>query len=389
MLNLQAQLLAALNCAGDAIEITDAEGRLLYVNKAFESQTGYLRQEALGKTPGELLRSGYHSDLHYESIWSTISQGRLWGGELYRRRKDSTIAHMEVRVSPFLDGAGEVTHYIAVSRDISVRKAAEEERAHFEQQIQHSHRLESIGRLAGVAHDFNNILTGIMGYVELMMGDLESVDREDLEEILRAARRGSELTRQLLAFGRKQTISPKHINANDSLVMSQRILGEDIALKIERDTSLWNILADPGQLEQILIPRAVNSEVELSAQRGHETVLIVEDEEMIRRLMRRLLEDRGYTVLSASDAQSAIELFEALADEVHLGIFDIVMPGMDGHELSLKLAVVAPDLKVLFMSGDTPEAIAGRGVNKAESNFISKPFTTGDLLEKVRAILDA
>jgi len=405
--------------------------------------------------------------------------------------------------SPILNEAGEITAVIEMVEDIT-------ERLSLESQFRQAQKMESVGRLAGgVAHDYNNMLSVILGYAELA---LEKVKRsepvhDDLQEIFKAAKRSSEVTRQLLGFARKQAIEPRVIDLNENiegmLKMLRRLLGEDIRLVFRPGEGLKPIRMDPSQLDQILANLCVNARDAIADvgkiiietdmvtfdktycddhagfspgdfvllavsddgcgmdretrekgfepffttkgigngtglglstvygivkqnegfinvysepgvgttfkiylqfreggavenrkvrpakhPKGHgETILVVEDEIAILNMVRIMLEWLGYTVLTAGAPDEAIRLAEAHAGEIHLLLTDVVMPEMNGRELAERLMVIKPDLKLLFMSGYTADAISYRGVLDEEMCFIKKPFSRSDLAEKVRVAL--
>ncbi|MDD9305270.1 MAG: response regulator [Desulfobacter sp.] len=379
-------------------------------------------------------------------------------------------------------------------------------------QLQQAQKMESIGRLAGgVAHDYNNISSIIIGYFELALEQVSQEDplHKDLLEILTAANRSTKITRQLLAFARKQTVDPKVLDLNDTigglLKMFRRLIGEDIDLVWQPGKEVWPVKIDPTQIDQIIanvginardaiadvgkitietkniyfdanycadhagfVPgeylllavsdngsgiepdimdnifepffttkglgkgtglglstvygivkqnngfinvysepdkgttvriflprhdgRAVkafsdeNKDIPLS--RG-ETVLMVEDDGSILKLGKRMLRELGYVVLSASSPLEAVALAEKEAGHLNLLITDVVMPEMNGRELSEKLKSLWPDLKILFMSGYTADVIAHRGVLDHGVFFISKPFSKKEMAVKVREVLDS
>ena len=429
------------------------------------------------------------------------------------RKKSGEIAEwVEIRSFPLLDPAtGKVGGVIEYIRDISQQKQAEEALRLSEANLRQSQKMEAVGRLAGgVAHDFNNILTAIIGYSELLQGKFELVDprRDDLEEIRRAAERASSLTRQLLAFSRKQIFAPKVINLNNLILnldkMLRRLLSEDIKLNTIPVENLGEVMADPGQIEQVILNLAVNardamprggvitietqnvfldaayaqkyvevqpgdyvmlavsdtgsgldeasrarifepffttkklgqgtglglstvhgiikqsgghitvySEVGQGAtfkvylprlhqpvqaeavapacytlDRGTETILLVEDEDMVRQVARRILEMHGYTVLEAASGPDALLVSQKAPGSIHLMLTDVVMPGMSGGETAERLQAQRPELKVLFMSGHTENSIVHHGVLDPGVAFIQKPFRSERLVHQVRQMLD-
>lgn len=386
------------------------------------------------------------------------------------------------------------------------------QRADFiEEQLRQSQKMEAVGRLAGgVAHDFNNILTAILIYSDLLLGALDERDplRKQVEEIQKAGNRAASLTRQLLAFSRKQILQPKVINLNDIVRdmkdMMERLIGEDIELTAVLDRHLSDVKADPGQIEQVIMNLVINArdampqgghiviettdifpgqdndsphsaslpsgdyvclsirdtgcgmdsetasrifepffttkgegkgtglglstaygiisqsggsiEVEseigkgtafsiylpaLAKERSKKeeparsvpapsspgTILLVEDEDMVRTLLYTILKAEGYTVLEAGSGPEAIELSEHYGAPIQLMVTDVVMPQMSGRELVERLSHSRPDLKVLYISGHTDDAIFKHGVMTEEMNFLQKPFLPEELIRKVREML--
>jgi two-component system cell cycle sensor histidine kinase/response regulator CckA len=252
------RLLSAIEQAGEAIVITDSEGAIQYVNPAFERVTGYTRKEANGKNP-RILKSGKQDDLFYRNLWATISSGNTFQGRMVNKRKDRTLFTEDATITPVRDASGRIVSYVAVKHDIT-------DQLRLTEQLQQAQKMESVGRLAGgVAHDYNNMLSVILGFTELAMDKLDPSERvyADLKEILRAAKRSAEITRQLLAFARKQTTEPKVLDLNQvvetMLKMLRRLIGEDIDLSWRPGNQLWPIKIDPSQLEQVMANLCVNA----------------------------------------------------------------------------------------------------------------------------------
>jgi len=251
---------AALNSSANGVVITDREGVIQWVNPAFCRVTGYSLEEAVGRTPGVLLKSGTHDEAFYRNMWDTIRDGRVWAGELTNRRKDGTLHTEEQTITPVLDAAGAITHFVGVKRDLT-------EQRRLEQQFLQAQKMEVIGRLAGgVAHDFNNLLTIINGTCELALMELPIGHplRAEFEEIQGAGDRAARLTRQLLAFSRRQMLSPAVVDvaaqALHSAKMLRRLIGEDIALSIKAGPAgPQTVFVDPSQLEQVMLNLAVNA----------------------------------------------------------------------------------------------------------------------------------
>ncbi len=423
---------------------------------------------------------------------------------------DGTVGYISVRFFIVKNKQGQTINLYGVNQDITERKRAEKEKEKLEGQLRQAQKMEAVGRLAGgVAHDFNNILTGINGYSEMIIEGLPADDplRPNMEVILSSGRRAAGLTAQLLAFSRKQVITPKVIAPNDILLDSQkmlrRIIGEDIDFIFTPGKRLWRINADPTQLDQVLMNLAVNArdampnggKLTVETQNvtlddeyckshpgfipgdyvmlavtdtghgmnaetlenifepfystkevgkgtglglamvygvmkqnngfinvdsepgagttfkiyypahkeraentgkskltdmptGTETVLLVEDEEIVRNLSKTVLERQGYTVIVAPDGKKAHLEYTQYSGEIDLLLADVVMPKMNGRELYKKLLDLKPGLKALFMSGYTEDAIAHHGVLDKGTHFLQKPFTIQALAKAVRRALD-
>lgn len=254
----QAQLSMAINQSGDAIVITDKKGIILYVNPAFEKITGYSRNEAIGQN-SNMLKSGKHDSAFYKMIWDCLADGKTWKGELINKKKDGTYVIEQTSISPIFNSLGNIENYVAVQHDVTEQQTTEK-------QLIQAQKMESVGRLAGgVAHDFNNMLSVIIGYAELTLSQLNKTEPifNSIKEILKAADRSADIVRQLLAFSRKQIISPKIIDMNqvikDITNMLQRLIGEDIELVLIPGEDLWMVMLDPSQIDQIGANLVVNS----------------------------------------------------------------------------------------------------------------------------------
>jgi len=389
---------------------------------------------------------------------------------------------------------------------------AEEQTRQLEDQLRQSQKMEAIGKLAGgIAHDFNNLLTAVSGYAELLQARFAAADpgRVYADEILRSSQRASQLTRQLLAFSRRQVLQPRVLDLNVVVRgvegLLRRLIGEDIELKASLDPGLGSVKADQGQIEQIIMNLAVNgrdamarggtltietrnvdlddaylqvhgrarrgphillsvsdtgcgmdaavqahlfepffttkeqgkgtglglatvygivkqsegdiwvysepgrgsafkiylprvdappeapprSPTRLRPRKGTETVLLAEDAEVLRRLLREILGQNGYTVLVAGNGEEALRASGDHPGPIHLLVTDMVMPVMSGRELVSRLGPLRPEMKVLYMSGYTEEAIASRGVFGPGTAFLEKPFSPDALVRKIRETLDS
>ncbi len=254
----RARLSSAVEQTAESVMITDLEGNIVYVNPAFERVTGYRRAEVMGKNP-RILKSGRHDAEFYRQLWGTIVGGGAWSGFVHNKRKDGTVYEAESLISPVRDGTGLVVNYVAVQRDVTHERL-------LEAQLRQAQKMEAVGRLAGgIAHDFNNLLTIIAGYSQLALDQLGG--REPLTghvaEIRKASDRAASLTRQLLAFGRRQVLAAQVLNLNAVVAntekMLRRLIGEDIELVASLDEELGYVKADPGQIEQVIFNLAVNA----------------------------------------------------------------------------------------------------------------------------------
>jgi len=489
--------------AHDIIYSHDLEGNYTSMNKAGTLITGYSMAEALKLNLSQTVAPEYLASAR-EMLRRKLAGDRVTAYEMEIIAKDGHRITIEANTKlVYQDGVPVAVQGIA--RDVTERKQLEE-------QLRQSQKMEAIGQLAGgVAHDFNNLLTAINGYSSLALQRLEANHpiRSYLEEVKKAGDRAANLTRQLLAFGRKQILQPVAINLNDVVTdmnkMLQRLIGEDIRLTAKLDLALKSIKADPGQVEQVLVNLVVNARdampqggkltietstveldseyagrhigftpgsyvmlavsdtgtgmsedtrarifdpffttkakgkgtglglstvygivkqsggniwvyselghgttfkvylpelataprkteapvVEPSLPGGSETVLLVEDEDVVRSLAQKILEQSGYKVLAASRGAEAIRLCRQRTEPIHLLLTDVVMPETSGKEVADRVTEVLPGLRVLFMSGYTDEAIVHHGVLDTNIEFIQKPFTPAALVRKVREVLDS
>lgn len=495
---------AALHAAANAMIITDRQGTIEWVNAGFTNLTGYTAAEALGRNPRDLVRSGTHDQPFYRTMWETILRGDVWHGEMTNKRKDGTFYLEERTITPFKDEQGEVVHFIAIGRDLTEQRS-------LESQLLQAHKMETVGRLAGgIAHDFNNLLTVINGTVELMMLEVTRDDpfRADLKEVRDAGMRAATLTRQLLAFSRKQVMKFDVVDLNDLIVgvqtMLRRLIGEDIELVLTPTAHLGCVRADPTQIEQVLLNLSVNARDAMpsggtltfttanahvsdahhpdhptlgagdyvllqvsdtgagmpdavrrrvfepffttkgmgtatglglsmvygivkqsggsiyatsapgngttfsiylprvdavsksatpqsspAAVPGTETVLIVEDETGVRRVAERVLGIAGYTVLTAASGEDAVKLLTAHDGTVSLMLTDMGMPGIGGWELAERCRELRPQMKVIFTSGYSDDAVLYDGRLGRNFPFIGKPYSASELTRLVREVLDA
>ena len=256
--NTSRKLHSAVEQSADLVMITDAAGKIEYVNPAFERLTGYSRAEAIGQTP-RILKSGENGPEIYRKLWDTIRAGEVHRGILVNRKKTGESFIAEETITPVRNSEGRITHFISNSRDIS-------EHRRLEAALFQAQKMDAIGQLAaGVAHDFNNLLMVISSYAELMQDSIGPEHRlhRNVQEILSASRRAADLTRQLLAFGRKQMQSLQVLDLNtvlrDVAKMLPRLIGEDIELIVNPHRDLGRVRLDPVQLEQVVMNLAANA----------------------------------------------------------------------------------------------------------------------------------
>jgi len=252
-----------IDYAGDAIFLIDISGRLIDVNEQACKNLGYSREELLALDIVDIDPLARETGRH-KKLWAGMEPNRPVTVTSLNRRKDGSTYPVEIRVVLIpLHGA---RYVLGFARDISDRQQAEEERQKLQEQLAQAQKLESLGRLAGgVAHDFNNMLAVILGYSEILMEEYAATDaaRERIAEIKNAAQRSADLTRQLLGFARKQTVTPKILDLNDTVSsmhrMLCRLIGENIVLSWQPGFGLWSLKIDPAQVDQILANLCVNA----------------------------------------------------------------------------------------------------------------------------------
>jgi len=483
----------------------------LHGNEAFTAMLGStdgggLAQSLGDSPPYSILRNGQPVTPADLPMPRAAAAGRPVMAEEYDVvYPDGRVMHLLAYAAPLFDEGGRARGAVGAFLDVTARRRAEEESLH-------AQKLQAIGQLAGgVAHDFNNILTAISSYTEFLLADLArgTPRRDDVVGIQEAAARAAALTQQLLAFGRKQVLQPSLIDLRELLDdtgrMLRRIIGEHINLSVVAGPILSAVLADRGQLSQVIVNLAVNArdampeggrltiearDAPLSAEyadghiavtpgpyimiavsdtgqgmspavkarmfepffttkprgkgtglglstvfgivkqsgghifvysevghgttikvylprateaagldggvrarpvvtRGSETVLVVEDDEPVRKLARRALEAAGYTVLPAASPLEALEIAARHTGPLDLLLTDVMMPDLTGRQLADRLTVSRPGLAVLFMSGYAEDAIVHHGRLDPDTAFLQKPFAPEALAQKVRIVLDA
>ncbi len=252
--------------------ITETNGCILYVNPAFEKDTGYTAEEVLGRNP-RLLKSGRHGKEFFRDMWMTIERGEVWQGHLIDRRKDGSLFDVHQIITPISDAGGRIVNFVSVWRDVTRERQLEE-------QVRQSQKMDGIGRLAsGIAHDFNNVLAAMIGYGEMLQ--VKARAQPDLAgyigEILSNANRASNLTRQLLAFSRRQAHEIQPVNLNDVLrqmhALLRRSLTNDIELVTLFGEGIGNVRGDFGQLEQVILNLAINGRDAMAGRGGAKLVI--------------------------------------------------------------------------------------------------------------------
>jgi PAS domain S-box-containing protein len=493
---------ATLSSIGDAVAATDQEGHISFLNPVAETLTGWRIEDAHGKPADEVLRFVVERGRQpaenpiaralRERLVITMQEPTLL---LSRSGNEVPVEHS---ASPVRDDSGEVRGAVLVFRDISKRLQLEE-------QATHALKMDAVGRLAGgVAGDFNNVLTVITGYAELLRSEVPSSNpmRRFVDEIIYAGERAASLTRHLLAFSRGTSAQPRVMDLNALVTgmepMLHRLVGNNIELTILTGPGLGRVKADPAQLEQVVVNLATNARdamaqggklvietanaeldeptalnlavrpgpyvmlavsdtgVGMDAEtrsrlfepffttkapgkgsglglataygaikqaegcvtvysqpgcgtifeiylprateqavtpgrpksaHGSETILLVDDEDGVRKLVFAVLKSHGYDVVEAANGAAALAAYEKNGHKIDMVLTDVVMPQMSGLELGKQLHERTPALKILYMSGYRDNAIGGSGTETPRA-FLHKPFTPDVLLTKVREVLD-
>lgn len=504
---------AIFDLSFEFIGLLTPDGILLDANKTALDFAGVQLSDVVGKPFWETPWWSHSPEMQarIRSAVENAAKGTLVREEAIHPAHDGSLHSIDFTLKPVKDETGKITLLIPEGRDITENKQAELKQLRLQNQLAQAQKLESVGRLAGgVAHDFNNMLGVIIGHSEIALAQLDSAQplHASLMEIYKAASRSADLTRQLLAFARKQTIAPKVLDLNKTvegmLNMLHRLIGEDINLNWQPDANLWPVKIDPSQVDQILanlcinardaitdigkitiktsnntfnkdycaihtdvvpgeyvqlaisdtghgmdkvtlahifepffttkdigkgtglglatvygavkqnngfvkvysepeqgttftiyLPRHVGSNLQIQAGQptepalgGQETILLVEDDPAILQMVKMMLTELGYTLLSSSTPGEAISQAQEYAGEIHLLVTDVIMPEMNGLDLAENLLSLYPHLKRLFMSGYTADIIAHHGVLDEGVHFIQKPFSIKDLATKIREALE-
>jgi len=490
---------------------TTPDGRILMANPALVRMLGYSTFEELSKRNLESDSSFELESSRAEFREKIVRDGKVEGMESAWKKKDGSLLWIRESARAVVDANGETQYWEGTIVDLTDRKKAEAERESLQKQLLQAQKMESVGRLAGgVAHDFNNMMGVILGRAELSLAKMSIDDplRESMEAILHAGHRSADLTRQLLAFARKQTIKPRVLDLNNTIgnmiKMLRRLIGENIDLDWKPGAFLWFVKMDTVQVDQILANLCVNARDAISgtgnltietenrildddycalhtgcipgryvmiaisddgcgmdeqtraqifepfyttkdlgrgtglglstvygivkqnngfinvysepgkgttfriylsrhegdllesldttqeaAPRGSgHKILVVEDEGTLLEIVKAMLEELEYQVITETNPEDALAFLRETSDPPDLVITDVIMPGMSGKEMADEIWKKSKDLKILFMSGYTSNAIVHHGVLDSDVNFIQKPFSLRELGRKVREILN-
>ncbi len=480
------------------------------INRAGEELLGTRRQDMLGKTDHDFFpeeQAAFFQAKDRETL-ATSSPVEVAEEPIMTPRGQRWLRTIKMAIR---DERGEARYLLGLSEDITPRKEMAATLRRTEEQFRQAQKLEAVGLLAGgVAHDFNNLLSVVLSYTDLVLDDLKDGDpiRPDLEEVRNAGQRAIHLTRQLLAFSRKQVLEPRVLDLNETLGglerMLRRLLGESVQMSVHTESGLGSVLADAGQIEQVILNLAINARdampgggrltietanvdlddafaaqhlgiapgphvmlavtdtgtgmdaatrarifepffttkgpgkgtglglatvfgivrqsggtiwvysepghgttfkiylprTQTSAQSvaaqappertrgGTETILLAEDDDALRAIVRTVLRRAGYNVLETRNGGEALLVCEQYAARIELLLTDVVMPLMSGRQLAERLASLRPEMRVMYMSGYTDDTIVHHGVLEAGVAFLQKPITPGALLRKVREVLD-
>jgi PAS domain S-box-containing protein len=496
-----AELNQVFQTAAGGMRVIDKEFNMIRINETFEKLAGISQHDAVGNKCYEVFQSAHcHTP--------RCSMRRVLGGEEHielesiRERKDGIIVPCVLTATAFRDPNNEIVGIVEDFKDMTEYKI-------LEKQLIQAQKMEAIGQFSGgIAHDFNNILTAIIGYGNLLKIE---VSQDHLKtyiiRILKSAQRAANLTKSLLAFSRGQIITFRPVNLNEIIRGVENLLtslmGEDIEIATTLSNKYLTVMADSGQIEQVLMNLATNARdampeggkfiirtdhmeldnefirvhgfgqtgmyavitvadtgqgidemtkekifepffttkevgkgtglglsmvygiiqqhegfidvqsesgkgttftmylplvvapveetipfIETITKRGHETVLVAEDDPHVRELTKEVLEGYGYKVLDATDGENALHVYHNNKDHIGLLLLDIIMPNKNGKEVYDVISQERPDIKVLFISGYDEDVIYSKGLLDTGTKYLSKPLSPDELLYKVREVLD-
>jgi PAS domain S-box-containing protein len=498
-LRFQAHLLESVM---HGLVAVDLDWRVQYWNRAAEAIQGASAGEVLGRDLRDCVMTA-ETRVEIDGAFARLVSGGTWSGEVALRKADGSYFPALLTLSPIPDPAGACRAFIGHFMDVTERKS-------LEARLLQSQKMEAVGQLAGgIAHDFNNLLSVVLGYAELLGRALGPQHRDlgRVDEIRKAAERAAGLTRQLLAFSRKQILQPRMTDLNavvaDMEAMLRRLIGEHIDLVTAKEPALGSVKVDPGQMEQVIMNLAVNARdampgggkliletanVELNDHfcrfhpgfhagpyvllavsdtghgipaaalphifepffttkeqgegtglglstaygivqqsggqiavysepglgttfkiylprvdgaaeplrpgreeqpaRGTETILLVEDEESLRGMIREILEEAGYSVIEGASPEAALGAIQERTEPIDVLVTDVVLPRMSGSDVARALRSRWPGARVIFMSGYTAEGIGHHRVIDPATPFLQKPFTSATLLSTLRRVCD-
>ncbi len=497
---------AALESAANAVVITDIEGTIQTVNKAFTELTGYEKDEVVGKKT-KILKSGKHDESFYKNLWETIRSGQVWVGEVVNKRKDGTLYTEEMTITPVRDSLGIITNFIAIKQDVTKQKE-------LQHHLVQAQKMESVGKLAsGIAHDFNNILGIIIGYsslIERNAGD-KAKFIQGIQAINKAVQRGANLVQQILTFARKTDVAPDIVRVNTVVTELTKMLEETFPKTITIELALGKhmpaLVIDQSQLHQALLNLCVNARdailasgrpsgaitvktsvipgsrlqtrypdagpekyisisvadtgtgmddvivekifepffttkergkgtglglsvvygivqsyqgyidvdsepgagtnftlyipvrpvsEELAEQSitddeeipgGSETIFIIEDEPLLLDALQNILEEKGYTVITAKDGKTAVDIYSQHQYDIDIILSDVGLPKMNGTEIYRQIKDINRDVLFIMASGYFDPVMKKEMADDGVNAFIRKPYQPDEILLTIRSVL--
>ncbi len=504
------KLSSVVKQSSEVIMITDLQGRIEYVNDAFEKITGYTAEEAIGETP-RMLKSGRHDDKFYQQLWSTVSKGNSWTGRIVNRRKNGDLFTEDTRIFPIRDNEDRIINYAAVKRDVTKELEAEE-------MLRHSQKMEALGTLAGgVAHDFNNVLTGVFGLIKLCEKNIDKPSKLEgfIKEMNKSSERARDLVRQILSFSSRQAQEIRPVIVADTLADTIELLRSTIPKSVAITTDIESrskVLADPNKLQQavmslctnawqamrsnggtisvtlfditvgeneigiradispgeylkleisdtgcgierenitrifdpyftagksepetetssgmglaithniitsiggkidvysepdlgstfkIYLPKAavatdngkkIESDSPVSIPQGNnETIMLVDDENVITDVLGGLLEEYGYKAVSFNHPDEALKNFKETSENIDIVITDMSMPEMTGFDMAMEMLKQKPEQKIVLCTGFSDDLNADKALKAGISGFMQKPMEINSLLKTLHDIIN-